>query len=66
MEMQGHDARPTANQPGTLAEQFAAIAVFYDDETRHRSARDRREAWKRARQKTIKHARPRNDDGRWN
>lgn len=46
--------RPTADQPGTLAEQLLAIGLYLDTPWRHR---DPDHAWRLARALAIPHAR---------
>lgn len=50
----GRPIRPTADQPGGLFEQIAAIDVYLSDPTRHRNPDG---AWTMARRLTMPHVR---------
>lgn len=62
MESSG-EVSPTPDQPGTLFQQFLAIGVYLNDDTREL---DREVAWQRARERIIPHATRRSMDAdRW-
>lgn len=46
--------RPASDEPGTLAQQFAALGLFWSTPWRHD---DRETAWAMARQLSVPHAR---------
>lgn len=52
LALSGNQPRPHPSEPGTLAQQLAALDLYLDDPDP-----DRRGAWERARALTIPHAR---------